>query len=81
MAIKINETAYDTYAAAALQALIAKSKFLDREGEYGEKKTQEDIDIFKKDMANSAHHYAAAMMRSRQIFINWLETEPTETAK
>ena len=59
---------YDIYAAAALQALIAKMPFIDREGELGVGKTQEEIDDIKNEIARSAHAYAWFMMKNRSDF-------------
>jgi hypothetical protein len=65
---------YDNYAAAALQALIAKAPILDNTGAIGEKKTDDEVQDIKKELAASAHSYAAWMMQTRQEFIDYLKT-------
>jgi len=64
--------AYDIYAAAALQALIAKMPFIDREAELGVGKTQAEINEIKNEITRSAHAYAFYMIQNRQEFIDSL---------
>lgn len=70
---QIEQYAYDNYAAAALQALIAKFPIIDRDGEHSADMKQEDLDALKNDVARSAHGYAFFMMQSRKEFIDALE--------
>jgi len=65
------EQIYDTYAAAALQALVAKSPMLDNKGELGEKKDNDEMQDIKKELCRTAHAYAAWMMQTRQEYIDY----------
>lgn len=65
---------YDNYAAAALQALIAKSPMIDKQGEIGENKSEEEMQEIKKELCRTAHAYAAWMMQTRQEFVDYLKT-------
>ena len=65
------EQIYDTYAASALQALIAKMPLLDNEGELGKKVSDEEMQEIKKGICASAHSYAAWMMQTRQEFVDY----------
>jgi hypothetical protein len=69
----MNLSMYDTYAAAALQALIAKLPFVDRDGEFSEPHSQGDVDKLKEEIARSAHSYAWFMVKNRQEFIDSLK--------
>lgn len=55
----------DQFAAKALQALIAKSPFLDRDGEHGKQISEENMRQFKSDLAATAWEYAHWMMHHR----------------
>lgn len=63
---------YDNYAAAALQALVAKAPFIDSKGEFGETKPTDEMHELKKEMCRAAHTYAAWMMQTRQEYIDYL---------
>ena len=65
---------YDNYAAAALQALVSKSPLLDNKGEIGEKKSEDEMQEMKKEIARTAHAYAAWMMQTRQEYVDYLKT-------
>ena len=52
----------DWFAGHALSAMIAKSPFFDRDGEFGK---PVDMIQFKADMAESAYCYADAMLAAR----------------
>lgn len=65
---------YDYYAAAALQALIAKSPMIDTEGEHGLKVTPEELQKIKEELCMAAHSYAAWMVKTREEFKPWTNT-------
>jgi hypothetical protein len=65
---------YDNYAAAALQALVSKSPLLDKKGEIGEKKSEEEMQEIKKELCRTAHAYAAWMMQTRQEYVDYLKS-------
>ena len=65
---------YDNYAAAALQALVSKSPLLDNKGEIGEKKSEDEMQEIKKELCRTAHAYAAWMMQTRQEYVDYLKT-------
>ncbi len=65
---------YDNYAAAALQALIAKSPMIDKQGELGEKKSEEEMQEIKKELCRTAHAYATWMIQTRPEFVDYLKT-------
>lgn len=69
-----DERVYDQYAAAALQGLVSKLPLVDRDGEFSEKKTQDEINALHDEIAASAHDYACSMIRARQKFIDYLRT-------
>lgn len=56
----------DWFAGMALQALIAKSKFMDSKGVNGEPMTAEDMAQFRFDIAASSLAYADAMIYQSQ---------------
>ena len=66
-----NEQIYDQYAAAALQALVAKTPLFDTKGVLGEKKNDEEMQDIKKELCRTAHAYAAWMMQTRKEFIDY----------
>lgn len=53
----------DWFAGQALAAMIAKSPFFDRDGEFG---NPVDMVQFKADMSESAYCYADAMLEARK---------------
>lgn len=53
----------DWFAGNALSALISKSPFFDRDGEFG---NPVDMMQFKADMSESAYFYADAMLEARK---------------
>lgn len=65
---------YDNYAAAALQALIAKSPMFDTSGAIGEKKSDDEMHNFKKELCRSAHSYATWMMITRGEHADYLKS-------
>ena len=65
---------YDMYAAAALQALIAKLPMLDREGKLSIALPDSEADDVRVDICRTAHFYANVMMQTRQESINHLES-------
>lgn len=52
----------DCFAGQALSAMITKSPFFDRDGEFG---NPTDMKKFKADMAESAYFYSDAMLAER----------------
>jgi hypothetical protein len=64
---------YDNYAAAALQALIAKTPMLDTKGEIGKTVSAEELNEIKKELCRSAHSYAAWMIQTREEFATHLK--------
>ena len=62
----IGMTLRDWFAGMALQALIAKSKFMDSKGVNGEPMTAEDMAQFRFDIAASSLAYADAMIYQSQ---------------
>lgn len=68
----VNEQAYDTYAAAALQALIAKLPLIDKDGTLGTPMEDEAYFKFTDDIAASAHRYAVIMIQKREASLAWL---------
>lgn len=68
------------YAAAALAALVSKSPFYDEQGTEGHKKTAEELNQIRSDMAKSAWNYAQWMVFHQQEAEGWLAQNelPTE---
>lgn len=62
------ENTFDMYASAALQALISKSPFLDKEGEHGKQLDDTQMHQFKIDISRSALEYASVMCSQRDEF-------------
>jgi len=67
---------YDYYAAAALQALIAKTPLIDSKSELGTKASEDEMQEMKKEIARTAHAYAAWMMKTRKEFTDYLKGIP-----
>jgi hypothetical protein len=67
---------FDAFAASALQALIAKTPLLDNTGEFGMKKTDEEMQNMKKELCRTAHSYAAWMIQTRDEFVDYIITLP-----
>ena len=57
-------TLRDYFAGQALAAMIGKSPFFDRDGEFGK---SVDMVQFKMDMSESAYAYADAMLKAREV--------------
>ncbi len=55
----------DYFAGQALIALISKAPFIDRNGEFSEKQTQEYVCKYHADMCESAYCYSDAMLKER----------------
>ncbi|WP_137904824.1 hypothetical protein [Chryseobacterium sp. 2VB] len=66
----------DQFAGQALQALIEKSPFFDKNGEYGNKISSDDLADFKKELAKTAYNYAEWMLVEREEAIEWLKNSP-----
>ncbi|WP_284464868.1 hypothetical protein [Chryseobacterium sp.] len=66
----------DQFAGHALQALIAKSPFFDRNGELGKKIEKDELADFKKELAKTAYNYAEWMLVERGEAIEWLKNSP-----
>lgn len=58
-------TLRDWFAGMAMQALIAKNKFMDTRGQNGEPITADDMEQFRLDIAASSLAYADAMIAER----------------
>jgi hypothetical protein len=56
----------DYFAALALQALITKFPLLDSEKEFGEGKSEDEINAVKKELCEAAYNYAWHMMTARE---------------
>lgn len=69
---KKQQRIFDNYAAAALQALIAKSPIYDMKGEVGIKVTEEELREIKQGLARTALEYACWMIKERPDSIEYL---------
>ena len=67
------EEVYDSYASAALGALIAKIPLMDRDGEFSKEIDQEELNEIKIEISKSAHAYAMFMIETRAEFIDYLK--------
>ncbi len=63
----------DQFAASALNALITKMPFLDKEGKIGEKVGEDELLQIKKNLAKSAYEYASWMLIAREEQKEWLK--------
>lgn len=62
----------DEFACNAMQALINKSPFFDKEGEFGTKIDQEKLNEIKKGIAESAYEYGSYMLIARELSQKWI---------
>lgn len=58
-------TLRDYFAGQALIALVSKSPFIDRDGEFSEKQSQDYLLKYIADICESAYCYAYAMLKER----------------
>lgn len=72
MKSKKQQRIFDNYAAAALQALIAKSPIYDMKGEVGIKVTEEELREIKQGLARTALEYACWMIKERPDSMEYL---------
>lgn len=73
MRSKKQQRIFDNYAAAALQALIAKSPIYDMKGEVGIKVTEEELREIKQGLVRTALEYACWMIKERPDSISYLK--------
>ena len=66
----------DQFAGHALQALIAKSPFFDRNWELWKKIEKDELADFKKELVKTAYNYAEWMLVERGEAIEWLKNSP-----